>query len=186
MLKIEFIGGNEVAGKLKALEPKIYNSLLQTITKLSIELQANIKRDKLSGQVLKTRTGTLRRSINFRVDQSPNAIVGRVGIGKDAEKYGVMHEFGFDGTVGVRAHLRRAKAQMSLAKYRKVMNVDKEGKTFHVNVETKGSKARTGGGMINVRAHSRHVHFPERSFMRSALRDMQPEIIAAINKAVKV
>ena len=159
MVKIEFIGDREVASKLKELEPKIYNSLLFTITKLSIQLQAKIKSEKLTGQVLKTRTGTLRRSINYRVDKTPSEIIGRVGIGADAAKYGIMHEFGFRGTENIRSHLRTIK------------------KAWGKSISPK---------QISVRSHTRTVNYPERSFMRTALAEMRPIIQNDISKAVKV
>lgn len=159
MVKIEFIGDREVASKLKELEPKIYNSLLFTITKLSIQLQAKIKSEKLTGQVLKTRTGTLRRSINYRVDKTPSEIIGRVGIGADAAKYGIMHEFGLRGTENVRSHLRTIK------------------KVWGKSISPK---------QISVRSHTRTVNYPERSFMRTALAEMRPIIQNDISKAVKV
>ena len=149
----------EVASKLKELEPKIYNSLLSTITKLSIQLQAKIKSEKLTGQVLKTRTGTLRRSINYRVDKTPSEIIGRVGIGADAAKYGIMHEFGLRGTENVRSHLRTIK------------------KVWGRSISPK---------QISVRSHTRTVNYPERSFMRTALAEMRPIIQSDISKAVKV
>jgi len=159
MVKIEFIGDKEVASKLKELEPKIYDSLLSTITKLSIQLQAKIKSEKLTGQVLKTRTGTLRRSINYRVDKTPSEIIGRVGIGADAAKYGIMHEFGLRGTENVRSHLRTIK------------------KVWGKSISPK---------QISVRSHTRTVNYPERSFMRTALAEMRPIIQSDISKAVKV
>lgn len=159
MLKVQFIGGNELVYMLQSIEPKIQNSLLKTITMLSIKLQANIKSQKLSGQVLNTKTGTLRRSINQKVEQTPQSIVGIVGIGKEAQKYGVMHERGFRGVERVRAHLRQIKQAF--------------GKPI-------------GAKTINVSGHSRAVNYPERSFMRSALKDMNDEIIQELSKAVKI
>lgn len=159
MLKIEFIGDKEVASRLQLYSPKVYESLLITITKLSIELQAKIKREKLTGQVLKTRTGTLRRSINFRVDKTTTDIIGRVGIGADAAKYGIMHEFGFKGVENVRGHLRTIK------------------QAFGRSIAPR---------QIVVSSHTRTVNYPERSFMRTALAEMRPQIQEQISKAVKV
>lgn len=158
MFKIEFIGGEEVVQKLQKLDADIYSSLLKNITRLSIKLQAHIKQDKLSGQVLKTRTGTLRRSINQKVDSTPSSIVGSVGIGKDAAKYGVMHEYGFIGTENIKTHLRTIK------------------QAFGKSITPK---------QIVISSHSRKVSYPEKSFMRSALRDMAPEIQEALSKVIK-
>jgi hypothetical protein len=159
MIKFELIGGNEVIQKLQTIEPKIYDSLLKTITILSIQLQSNIKSQKLSGQVLKTKTGTLRRSINQATRQDESSISGIVGIGEDAKKYGVMHEFGFSGTENIKAHLRTIK------------------QAFGKSIAPK---------TINIRGHSRVVNYPEHSFMRSALTDMNDEIIQKINKAIQI
>lgn len=157
MFKFEFVGGEEVAIKLKSLDSKVHESLLQTITKLSIELQGYIKSEKLSGQVLKTKTGTLRRSINFKVDSTSTTITGKVGIGGDAAKYGVMHEFGFNGAENVKAHLRTIK------------------QAFGKSITPK---------QISVSSHTRKVNFPEKSFMRSALKDFEPKIQEEISKAL--
>ena len=159
MIKVEIVGDTELVQKLQAIEPKVHDSLLATITRLSIQLQANIKSQKLSGQVLNTRTGTLRRSINQRVEDTTKSITGIVGIGKDAQKYGVMHEFGLRKVERVSAHLRKIKQAF--------------GRPIPPMT-------------INVSGHSRAVNYPERSFMRTALADMKGEIMAELSKAVKI
>jgi hypothetical protein len=55
----------------------------------SIDLVSYIKRDLLSGQVLKNRTGNLRRAVFSRMDGD----VGVVGVGPEAP-YGKFQEFG--------------------------------------------------------------------------------------------
>jgi hypothetical protein len=52
--------------------------------------------EKLSGQVLKNRTGTLRRKINYEVRETPTGITGSVGV---KLSYAAAHEYGFDGVV---------------------------------------------------------------------------------------
>lgn len=159
MFRTEIIGDDKVIANLKSMDIKIHASLLKTITRLSIQLQSNIKSDKLSGQVLKTRTGTLRRSINQKVSDSPTSIVGKVGIGKDAAKYGLMHEYGFTGSQSVKAHLRTIK------------------QAFGKSITPK---------QVSISSHSREVKYPEKSFMRSALKDLEPYIKLEIEKALKV
>ncbi len=82
-------------------------------------------------------------------------------IGTDVAYAGV-HEFGFSGSENVREHLRR----QSVAFGKPIAPVE-----------------------VLVRAHSRRVDFPERSFLRSALAELQPDIHdrleAAVSEAVK-
>lgn len=156
MIKLEFIGGEEVAQKLQSISPAVHGNLVRAITKLSIQLQAKVQSEKLSGQVLKNRTGTLRRSINYKIDESADRVTGRVGTNL---KYGLAHEFGFHGAVNVKAHLRMIK------------------QAFGKPIAPK---------QVMVSAHSRTMNLPERSFLRTALREMIPEIQATIDQAVKV
>jgi phage gpG-like protein len=72
-------------------------------------------------------------------------------------KYAAAQEYGFDGEVAVAAHSRTIKEAFGKA----------------VSPKT-----------IFVRAFSRHMDLPERSFMRSALNEMQDEIAAALADAV--
>jgi phage gpG-like protein len=60
---------------------------------------------KLSGQVLRNRTGTLRRSITARVERQPGQVTGIVGVGSKAW-YGKLHEYG--GIYNVPASVRRS------------------------------------------------------------------------------
>jgi len=98
------VGDREVLDRLRALPDAVNSSLLPAITRLGIELQRDVQQDKLSGQVLKSRTGSLGSSIDLRVDQSGGAIVANVFTDSP---YAAVHEYGFAGTVSVRASLRR-------------------------------------------------------------------------------
>jgi phage gpG-like protein len=74
------------------------------VDRLSIEVQALVKDTKLSGQVLHTRTGTLRRSINRKIIKTPSTVAAEVGTNV---VYAAVHEYGFDGPVNVREHTRK-------------------------------------------------------------------------------
>jgi phage gpG-like protein len=117
-------------------------------------VQAGVKGDRLSGQVLHVRTGTLRRSINQRVTVTDDAVMASVGTNV---RYAAAHEYGFDGPVTVKAHIRRAA----------LIGVDRAG-------------AR---GEVYVRSHTRHMRLPERSFLRSELRDRADEIRESLREA---
>jgi hypothetical protein len=72
-------------------------------------------------------------------------------------KYAFAQEYGFDGDETVAAHGRLIREAFGRAIAPKT---------------------------IFVRAFSRHMNLPERSFMRSALDDMRDEITQALNEAV--
>ncbi|MFX6778543.1 hypothetical protein ABTH52_20150, partial [Acinetobacter baumannii] len=68
-----------------------------------------------------------------------------IGIVSTNVKYGRIHEYGFSGTVAVRESLRQV------------------NKAFGRPIQTRE---------VAVRAHSRRVNLPARSFLRSALHDL--------------
>lgn len=86
----------KMAGRADALR----RALVQKIARLSIEVQTAVKRDKLTGQVLHVRTGTLRRSVNREVQERPDGVFARVGT---SVNYGVGWENGFTRKLGAGA-----------------------------------------------------------------------------------
>jgi phage gpG-like protein len=154
MITVELIGDRELAARLDAMPGRMREGIARAVTKLGFELQRKVQSEKLSGQVLKVRTGTLRSSINTRVDQGADSVTATVGTNI---RYGRVHEYGFDGSQSVRAHLRHI--------------TEAFGRPIRPTTQ-------------NVGAYTRHVHLPERSFLRSALREMQPQIEAELSAAV--
>jgi hypothetical protein len=152
------LGDEQLLERLRALPDAINSGLLRGITQLGIELQSDVQQDKLSGQALKSRTGSLKSSIDLRVDQSGGAITASV---YSDSRYAGVQEYGFAGTVSVRASLRRIR------------------EAFGRPIAEK---------TISVRAYDRRMDLPERSFLRSALEDMTPairdEVEAALAEAV--
>jgi HK97 gp10 family phage protein len=161
MIAAELIGAERVVAFLELLPQKAMAAIKADVSRLAITLLRKVKKEKLSGQVLKNQTGTLRRSINQRVEVfGQQAVVGSVGTNL---RYAKAHEFGTDKTVTVPAHLRMMKVAWGKA----VKNPRK----------------------IEIGAHAMKMHLPERSFLRSAMAEMAPEIRegleAAMSKAVK-
>ncbi len=76
------------------------------MNQLTIKLTNKIKKDKLSGQVLKVQTGRLRNSIHNNVLKIGSKIIGEVSTNV---KYAAIHEYGFSGSQTVKAHLRKLK-----------------------------------------------------------------------------
>jgi hypothetical protein len=148
------VGDQQVLERLRALPDAVNSGLLRAITQLGIELQRNVQQDKLSGQVLRSRTGSLRSSIDLLVDQSGGAITASVF---SDSRYAGVQEYGFAGTVSVRASLRRIR------------------EAFGRPIAEK---------TINVRAYDRRMDLPERSFLRSALEEMGPAIREGVEAAL--
>ncbi|STZ77348.1 hypothetical protein [Bergeriella denitrificans] len=155
-VRFEFIGGDTIAAVLKSYSAGIDAQIEASIGRSVLMLQRYVVANKLSGQVLGKRTGNLRRSINQVVERNGTKTVGMV---KTNVRYGVAHEYGFSGAVSVKAHLRQIKQAF-------------------------GRPLRESRS-VQIKAHSRHVKLPERSFLRSALRDLQPQIEADLQMAVE-
>lgn len=151
MIKIWVIGGQEVTARLDKIVPEVRLAVTGSVRRLLLMLQRKVKEEKLSGQVLHVRSGTLRRSINQRLELSDTAVTGVVGTNVS---YAGVHEFG--GRFTVKEHSRLVKQAF--------------GKELRFPVW-----ARVGQHDIN---------FPERSFLRSALREMENEIRTTLEKDV--
>ncbi len=156
MIKAELIGREHLAPFIRTILPRVQERLNESITRLCIKLSRAVKENKLSGAVLRNRTGRLRRSINYRIETTPTSIYGIVGTGVE---YAHAHEYGVDKNVTVREHMRQIKKAW--------------GK------DLKSPKA------VMVKSHSRHMRLPARSFLRSALAEMEAEIQSQIRAAIK-
>lgn len=56
---------------------------------------------------------------------------------------------------------------------------------FRGPVQVKEHLRRAKRGKVRVQAHTRAMHIPERSFLRSALADMRPEIAAEFQRMLR-
>jgi len=155
MINGYIVGDERVVARLRELPARTQATLTAAVTRLAVGLQAKIKTDKLSGQVLKRRTGTLSRSINYRLNQGVTEITASVGTNVE---YAARHEYGFTGTESVKEHLRQIKQAFG----RPISPVS-----------------------VTVRAFTREVSYPAHSFLRTALQDMAPEIRAGLSSALQ-
>lgn len=146
------IGDDRVMQRLNQLSPKTVLEVERSIGVLLVKLQSKVKDEKLSGQILKNKTGTLRRSVNRNIVKTGKSIIGSVGTNI---VYGRVHELG--GTITVREHLR----MMVKAFGRAVKNPRQ----------------------ITVKSHQ--ATYPERSFLRSSLREMESEIKGELKDALR-
>jgi phage gpG-like protein len=94
MIFMSMRGGEELTTKLRRMPVAIGDALEKEAHRLAITMQGRIITEKLSGQVLHVRTGTLRRSITYKVTRDASKVEAIVGTNV---KYGALHEYG--GTV---------------------------------------------------------------------------------------
>jgi phage gpG-like protein len=155
MISAELLGGGRALDQLRALPDAANAGLARAIAKLGIALQSIVQQNKLSGEVLKVRSGALRSSIDVQIDKSAAGVTATVFSNLD---YAAAQEYGFSGTVNVRTSLRMIK------------------QVFGHPIASK---------TVSVRAHSRQMDLPARSFLQSALDDMAPNISADIEDALR-
>ena len=105
-----------------------------------------------------------------------NEVVASIGTNVS---YAAVHEFGFSGTVNVRAHTRRA----GRVKGKKLV---KEVSEFNGKATGRTRKASRKGGSktVNVRAHTRKVNIPARAPIRKGLEDRSGAIASALQSAL--
>lgn len=159
MLSISLVGRSSLIARMQSMPTAIREELYRKVTQLTLELDARVIR-KLNGEVLKVRSGQLRRSIFHRVIQDANQVIGKVGSSGDVP-YAAIHEFG--GTIhhpGGTAYFYNSK----------------EGRIAFV------SNAKARETMRRTRPHP--IHMPERSFLRSSLADMATYIKEQLREAV--
>lgn len=154
-------GDRNVVADLGQVAPRVRGSVEDAMLRISVDLSNRVKRDKLTGQLLRVRTGTLRASIDYRVVKNSDSVTGVVGSRTNAAaplKYAPIHEDGFDGTVTVREHLR----MMTTAFGRPVKNPRQ----------------------IKVGAHEAQRHVKAKHYLKSTLTENRERYLDMISKAV--
>ena len=153
MITAKITKGEDLGKKFRDSIPNIESGVQKEIMRLALKMTGSVM-NKLSGDILKVRTGRLRRSIHPEWDFKPGHMGATVGTNVE---YAAIHEYGFKGTVQVKSFQR----EMTMA--------------FGRPIAPK---------QVTVSAHSRNINMPERSFLRSALKEMRPEIIEGLKNAV--
>lgn len=153
MIDIQLI--DRVSERLPGLTPAIIAELKPTIAGETLKTQTHITRDKLNGQVLRVRSGALRRSIQMEAPiTTANEVYGRVFSSGDV-KYAGIQEFG-----------GRTPAHDIVPKRAGALAFLMGGKQVFAKI-----------------VHHPGSNIPERSFMRSGLADRAAEISLAIKAA---
>ena len=154
------VGETKLISRINSIAPGVRKSVTETMLRVTQDLQRYIQKNKLAGQLLKRRTGTLAASIQFKVVSSPDGVTGVVGSRVNESKplkYAGPLENGFDGTVTVKAHMRTIK------------------QAFGHSIEPK---------TISVRAHGARRHIKAYKYMASSLAENKTTYLEQIAKAV--
>lgn len=164
MPKTEIVGLGEAMLRVRNLTPEILGDLKRGMNRLVIRIQAHIKIRKLRGQVLNHISGNLSRNIFTDVEETKGGVVGLVYVGSGAP-YGVVHEYG--QTVTVDAHTR------NMPETRRLIS-QAFGKPIAPRI-------------VKFKAHTQQVptytaNYPERSYLRSALKDFRTEFRELVQK----
>lgn len=155
MLEIKLIGDQQLMLKLQRMPERVRFELKKAVTGLSFDLMRLVKR-KLTNQVLNVRSGKLRDSIFQRVVEDRAGIHGHVA-SDGTVKYAGVHEWG--GTINI-PEIRPVSASA-------------------LHFITKG-----GAEVFAKYARAHTVTMPERSYLRSSLRDMKDQIKRELTDAV--
>jgi phage gpG-like protein len=155
VISATLVGDGMVLDRLRQMPDLARAGVARAIAQLGLDLQNDVQQNKLSGEVLRLRSGSLRQSITVQVDQNDTATTATVS---SDLAYAAVQEYGFTGTVNVRAGLRQIKEAFG-----------------------RPIAAKT----IGIRAYSRRMDLPARSFLGSALDDMTADISAGVEDALR-
>jgi len=156
VIKGVVIGSENTIQKFERIKNIAMPKVAEKIQKVVIKLQANVIKEKLSGQVLRVRTNNLRSSINQSVITEEGKVTGIVGTNV---VYAKFHEYGFNGEQNIKEHLRTIKMAFG--------------------------KPLEKPKIVTIKAHQRKVSYPEHSFLRAAMAEMSDEIRFSISEGIK-
>jgi phage gpG-like protein len=154
MSALEVRGLEETSARFDAYPAALQAALGAKATDLASALANLVKNDKLSGAALNTRSGALSNSIVAAVTADADGFLASVGSEGDV-KYAAIQEYG--GKTSAHEILPTKGGVLAF--------IAGEGQHFARRVEHPGSL------------------IPERSYLRSALADMNDEIVSALADA---
>jgi hypothetical protein len=97
VVTLEIQGTDRVIAFVSSTERRVTDALRRAVAIATIDLSNYVKTNKLSGQVLNVKTGTLRRAVKSYPPSGDGPIVGTVSVGQEAAVYGRVHEYGGAG-----------------------------------------------------------------------------------------
>lgn len=177
-----------VVRKLRGTDAAVLPAAAKALDRGLLEATGIIQMEFLQGprpQKLGEVTGRLRNSISHDVELTEKGVVGRIGTNV---VYGAYHEFGFKGTVQVRAHQRHIEdANWTTAGgRRRQVKTDLAGNVIQIKRESIASAMRRGVSLVTqqVRAHSRRLDYAGRPYVRPGLAQALPRIQELVNAAI--
>jgi phage gpG-like protein len=154
MLTAQLTGADTLGKRLTDLPADLQAALQTKAADLAERLRRHVTDDKLSGQVLHTRTGALKASIAADVSDQTGQVLVRVFSAGDV-KYAAIQEYGGQTSPH---DIVPGKAKVL---------------AFVLH----------GGPVFARRIHHPGSHIPERSYLRSSLADMADQIVAEFKNA---
>ncbi len=109
-VNIETIGVEKLVAKFEGYDSRLRARLLTAMKMIAFTLVRYIQENKLSGQVLHRRSGTLSRSIRGNVSEISSSIIADITSRDKGNKplpYAAFWEYGFSGSMDVRSHVRK-------------------------------------------------------------------------------
>jgi Bacteriophage HK97-gp10, putative tail-component len=155
MIDLQIGGGEDAVERLRSFPDRLEARLGAVMQTIGGALQDTV-RANLGGRVLRSRSGKLQSSVVLDVETDAGGTTATSGVGHDIP-YAAYQEYGFRGVETVRAHLRTVKQVF--------------GRPIAAH-------------QISVRSFSRRVDYPAHSYLRSALADVAPELLAGVEDAV--
>lgn len=158
-LTFTIVGKENAVFDLRAKSERIVENVNRTLLALGYSLQRHVQQDKLHGSPLHQRSGRLAASVHVSQDVADHG--SSVTVGTNVE-YARIHEYG--GTInhpGGTAYFFDKETGMA----RWVPNADPRA-------------------AVLPRTRPHVIVMPERSFLRSALREMEAEIVTRLKRAV--
>lgn len=156
LMNVTLVGDKELIAHLQRMPGAVQAALKIKVTQLALQLENYVKTRKLNGQVLNRISGRLARSIANKVTATAAEVIARVFSSGDV-KYAGIHEFG--------------------------------GKTSPHIIEPKKASVLAFAGPNGGTVFARRVNhpgstMPERSYLRSSLREMSTQISMGMKEAV--
>lgn len=124
-------------------------------------------------------TNRLRTSLRrTKAVQSGGGLIGSIG---SNVIYAGAHEFGFEGSVSVKSYTRKLASgdrfSINGAQVRR-------GTASHIMGGNLKKVARTASGVATVKAHTRHMHVPERAPIRKGIEERLELYVEPLSNAI--
>ena len=171
-----------IRAQLSAFPPEMLARIAKAIdlqNELSIGVIQKTRLSRRGPDTLGVRTNRLRSSISrapATVLPNGSGVVSAIG---SNVKYAGAHEYGFAGTVEVRAHTRR----------RVITHTTSVAATFNplsgkIDKAKKTKRRVDTGETIQVRAHGMKMRIPQRAYIRTVLAQRAGEYSTAVSEAI--